>query len=111
MSESVSAPNSLWNVGSAPDCDIVVNQPVVSGHHCCLSRQGDEYILEDLGSTNGTFVNGYRLEPRSKVYVSSTDRITLGRDLPLPWPSSNARSAAPERNSRGSSSQVMHIGR
>jgi len=38
--------------------DIVINDPEVSRHHCRLTRGGGGYTLEDLGSTNGTFVNG-----------------------------------------------------
>ena len=101
----MSAPNNLWKVGSSPNCDIVIDQPIVSGEHCRLSLLGDQYVLEDLGSTNGTYVNGYRLDPRSPVYVSSTDRVTLGRQLPMPWP------AHAQNSVRSSSSQVINIGR
>ena len=83
MSDS---PNASWTIGKAPDCDLIVVKDVVSQKHCRLSFEGGKYILEDLGSTNGTFVNGYRLEPRTPVYISTTDRLTLGQTLPMPWP-------------------------
>lgn len=73
-----------WIIGSAPDCDIVVTRPTVSGRHCQLTLINGDYLLDDLGSTNGTFVNGFRLESRAKV--SPSDSITLGRATPLPWP-------------------------
>ncbi|BAJ63437.1 FHA domain-containing protein [Anaerolinea thermophila] len=41
--------------------DLVVSDPEVSRHHARLYLQGNTYVLEDLGSTNGTFVNGIRL--------------------------------------------------
>jgi hypothetical protein len=44
-------------VGRLPDNDIVIDYPAVSGHHCKLSLVGDGYFVEDLGSTNGVFVN------------------------------------------------------
>jgi ABC-type multidrug transport system ATPase subunit len=108
MSDSVSAPNASWTVGSAPDCDMVVSQPFVSGKHCKLSLHGDQYILEDLGSTNGTFVNGYRLEAHTPVYVSSGDRLTLGSTHPMPWPAAAQSSQGP---SPASQSQTINIGR
>lgn len=107
MSDSVSASDVTWTVGSSPDCDVLADKPFVSGKHCRLSRHGDQYVLEDLGSTNGTFVNGYRLEPNSPVYVSTTDQLTLGRHLPMPWPAA----AATQSSGQHSSAQVLNIGR
>ena len=107
MSNAAPGTNPSWVVGSSPDCDLVVNQTVVSGHHCRLSLQDGQYVLEDLGSTNGTFVNGYRLQPNSPVYVSATDQLTLGRTLPMPWPS---QASAPI-GQPGADAQVINIGR
>lgn len=74
----------FWTVGSLPDCDIRVESPVVSGRHCRLTQRGESLLLEDLGSTNGTFVAGERLAaPR---IVRRGDPVTLGNNTPLPWP-------------------------
>ncbi len=99
-----SAAKTSWIVGSAPDCDIVVSQPFVSGKHCRLSTSNGQYVLEDLGSTNGTFVNGHRLASRSPVQVAATDQVTLGPTLPMPWPAMRASgiSPAPLSSSSGS---------
>jgi predicted component of type VI protein secretion system len=48
---------SEMTVGRLSDNDIVIDYPAVSGHHCKLSLVGDGYFVEDLGSTNGVFVN------------------------------------------------------
>jgi len=73
-----------WVIGAAEDCDIVVDEATVSGHHCRLSRTHGGFILEDLGSSNGTFVNRDRI--RVSTNVAKGDRITLGRTVPMPWP-------------------------
>src|SRR6185436_6684469 len=41
--------------------EIVINDAEISRRHARLTYQGGKYVLEDLGSTNGTFVNGQRL--------------------------------------------------
>ena len=44
-------------IGRLPDNTVVVDNPAVSGHHARVFRDGDRLVLEDLKSTNGTFVN------------------------------------------------------
>jgi len=73
-----------WVIGAAPHCDIVVDAPTVSGTHCRLTRRDGDYSLEDLGSTNGTFVNGTRIG--AQVAVTRSDQVFLGARVPLPWP-------------------------
>ncbi|MGP0066825.1 MAG: FHA domain-containing protein [Isosphaeraceae bacterium] len=73
-----------WIIGSAADCDLVVARPTVSGRHCCLTETADGYLVEDLGSSNGTFVNGKRI--LSPTPISAGDTITLGLTIPMPWP-------------------------
>lgn len=79
-------PRNHWLIGSAPDCAIVVAVAAVSGHHCRLVEYESGYALEDLGSTNGTIVNGLRITPGTPVWVSPSDAITLGANQPFPWP-------------------------
>ncbi|MBK8902928.1 MAG: FHA domain-containing protein [Anaerolineaceae bacterium] len=49
-------------VGRDPVSDVVLNDPEVSRQHARFSRTDSGYQVQDLGSTNGTFVNGLRLE-------------------------------------------------
>jgi ABC-type multidrug transport system ATPase subunit/ABC-type multidrug transport system permease subunit len=115
MSDTVTTRSALWKIGSSPTCDIVVDQAIVSGEHCRLGLHNTQYILEDLGSTNGTFVNGHRLAPRTPVYVSRGDLITLGPSVPFPWPGTTEKTvpsvATGNSNSPTLATQILNIGR
>jgi pSer/pThr/pTyr-binding forkhead associated (FHA) protein len=59
--------------------DIVLEDKLVSRRHAVIQKIGEEYFLEDLGSTNGTQVNGQRVAPRSYLRLTLTDTILIGR--------------------------------
>src|SRR5262245_57225800 len=44
-------------IGRLPDNAVIIDNPAVSGHHARVFREADDIVLEDLHSTNGTFVN------------------------------------------------------
>jgi len=68
-------------LGRAPDNQIVLQDSTVSRHHARLSAQGGGYMLEDLGSANGTYVNNRRL--RGRTVLRSGDTIRLGQVITL----------------------------
>lgn len=51
----------------------------VSRLHSRLSRKGEQWFIEDLGSTNGTFLNGSKLPPHQKIPIHEGDTIAFGR--------------------------------
>lgn len=67
--------------------DIVINDPEISRRHSRLFVQGNSYIIEDLGSTNGTFVNGQRL--MGPNVLRPGDVITFGERMSLVYESSD----------------------
>ena len=79
-----------WVIGSRADCDVVVDSPLASARHCQLTQAPDGYVLEDLGSTNGTYVNGLLITVATRV--TPGDEITLGRTVAMPWPPGVMRS-------------------
>jgi pSer/pThr/pTyr-binding forkhead associated (FHA) protein len=61
-------------IGRHPDSDVVLEHRSVSGRHAVVSRTADGLLLEDQGSTNGTFVNGKRVQ---RHQLTERDRIVL----------------------------------
>jgi predicted component of type VI protein secretion system len=69
--------------GRDPSNDIVINDPQVSRQHARITRQGQMMVVEDLGSTNGTFANGVRLT--GPHVMSNGDVIGLGDGVTLTY--------------------------
>jgi type VI secretion system FHA domain protein len=67
-------------VGRSTENDIPLpdNEKRVSSKHARLDRQGGSLQITDLGSTNGTFVNGRKIDPNSGVEVKDGDKISIG---------------------------------
>jgi hypothetical protein len=63
-------------IGRAATCAITVDDTYASQSHARLSPDGDVWVVQDLGSTNGTFLNERRLEGRAQVRAG--DRIRIG---------------------------------
>ncbi len=72
-------------VGRDLNNEIVINDPEISRRHARLFLQGNSYVLEDLGSTNGTFVNGQRL--MGPDLLRPGDVVTFGERLSLVYES------------------------
>lgn len=64
-------------IGREAACDVVLGPPTVSRRHARITRRGGGYVLEDLGSTGGTWLNGQRLAG-SPVVLQEGDRILIG---------------------------------
>jgi hypothetical protein len=63
-------------IGRLADCTVIVSDGNVSRHHAVIQRAGSGFVISDLGSTNGTYVNGERLVADHRL--SDGDRITVG---------------------------------
>lgn len=62
--------------GRRPYSDVVIDNPAVSGEHALVRLEGDDLVLEDLQSTNGTYVNGL---PITRHVLQEGDRVEIGR--------------------------------
>lgn len=65
-------------LGRDPACDIHLTSLQVSRHHTVLEQKGNEYFILDLGSKNGTYVNGNKIQADKPHKITETDRITIG---------------------------------
>ncbi len=62
-------------IGRSQDNDVKVENRFISRHHCRIFREGYRYFIEDLSSSNGTFVNGEKIESTLELY--DNDTVTL----------------------------------
>jgi ABC-type nitrate/sulfonate/bicarbonate transport system ATPase subunit/ABC-type transporter Mla maintaining outer membrane lipid asymmetry permease subunit MlaE len=81
--ESEIIATNAWIVGSGGGSDIIVKGETVSSRHCRVTALPDGFLIEDLKSTNGTFVNGRIID--RPTHVKEGDPVTLGIIVPLPW--------------------------
>jgi pSer/pThr/pTyr-binding forkhead associated (FHA) protein len=63
-------------IGRLPDNAVIIDNPAVSGHHARVYLEGNQVVLEDLRSTNGTFVNG---QPVTRWTLQHGDEVLVGK--------------------------------
>jgi predicted component of type VI protein secretion system len=68
-------------IGRDPNSDILINDAEVSRHHATIKLQPEGYVFEDLGSTNGTIINGQRL--MGPHILQAGEIINLGEHISL----------------------------
>lgn len=74
MGEAVEVKEGM-TLGRQADCDLVLDDPKTSRHHARIVQEGGRYVVVDLNSSNGTFLNGVRIQ---KSALSMGDRLRLG---------------------------------
>jgi pSer/pThr/pTyr-binding forkhead associated (FHA) protein len=67
------------SIGRRTENDIILEDPYASGAHAVVSVDENGVTLTDLGSTNGTFVNGARLAPNDTMTITANDTIVFGK--------------------------------
>lgn len=63
-------------IGRSPDADIQIDNLAVSKRHAKLIKQKDQYAVEDLNSTNGTFLNDEKI---TKAILKHNDVVNIGK--------------------------------
>jgi serine phosphatase RsbU (regulator of sigma subunit) len=67
-------------IGRKGDADVVLNNQHVSRHHAKLIKSADGYLIQDLVSTHGTYVNEAKVEKDAQRALRHGDKISLGKD-------------------------------
>lgn len=65
-------------LGRHPDCQLVLSDPLISSYHARIEDRGDSWTLVDLGSTNGTRVNGEPMQAMQEIALNPGFKIGLG---------------------------------
>lgn len=65
-------------IGRDTDNDVVVDNKLASRHHALIQKIKDAYFIKDMGSTNGTFINGTTIPSDKYVKLRPGDKITIG---------------------------------
>ena len=77
-----------YMIGREAGNEIVIEDPQVSRRHAQLTRQGHSYLIEDVGSTNGTYVNGKRVMAPTLLnngdMIGLADTVIIAVQAPLP---------------------------
>ncbi|MBC8114535.1 MAG: FHA domain-containing protein, partial [Candidatus Saccharimonas sp.] len=106
--KSIPLSTKKFLVGREQDCHLRPNSDMVSRHHCVFSIDDYAVRLRDLGSTNGTRVNGEAL--RGEVMLKSGDQIGIGKmELELVVRQGAAVAAKPSGGKSGSSGELDAI--
>ena len=89
-----------FTVGRKPENDIILENATVSGHHCRLYEAGGTWFVEDLNSTNGTFINGKKIV---KAGLRNNDSVGIVKyslifmeDAPVAGPANESKPPALE---------------
>lgn len=76
--KEVSLPQETFSIGRLPGNKLQIDNLAVSGHHAKIYWEQDHYVVEDLGSLNGTYVNNQRV---GRAALKSGDVITIGKHM------------------------------
>ena len=77
---TLSVASEELSIGRDPSNHLWIPDPVLSRHHCLLTRKGDQFFIRDLGSRNGTIVNGMTVD---ELQLRHGDQISIGTSVLL----------------------------
>ncbi len=102
-------------IGRASDCQIIIEDAQASRRHTALNLKPQGITLTDLGSHNGTFINGKRLPAHSVIplpsglpfYIGTIEFSILGRGTPVQAPARSAAGLSLQRSNASAASNFL----
>jgi len=82
-------------IGRQPDNLLQIDNPAVSGHHACIYWKDGQYVLEDIESFNGTFLNNSRIR---EAVLADRDVIAIGKHTVIFCEQNNGDLAAKDKS-------------
>src|SRR5262245_21783280 len=79
LAHDLEVPPGEFLIGRSPDCQLSLDDPLVSRRHAILVVHPDAVFIEDLGSRNGVLVNGKRIQ--GPTLVADSDQIMVGSQV------------------------------
>ncbi len=73
----LNSPNVI--IGRAPQSNVVISDSDISRLHAQIVTTSQGFFVSDLGSTNGTYINGVAIKPKQMLQLKSNDQVNLGR--------------------------------
>lgn len=78
VTEKLEPDSYLCTIGSLEESsDIYIASPIISKMHACIIKDEDKFYIEDMNSTNGTFINGERIAMHNKMCLSDGDALRI----------------------------------
>ncbi len=105
--DTVKVTAGILAIGRAADNDVRIEDHTVSGHHAKIVTFFNASYIEDLGSTNGTFVNGQRVTKRT---LNPNDVIQIGHHRLVIESDKNLNPVAPSVTPKPAGSSLQNAG-
>ena len=111
LKNSVQIQTDLISIGRTADNDVVIDNMGVSNHHAIISKKDNLFFIEDLNSTNGTFLNSQKISSQQRI--STQDSIIIGKHTLKfsEWSHSNNPGSSPTSPVNDSSDSTVMMSR
>lgn len=103
LAHDLEVPSGQFVIGRTPDCQLSLDDPLVSRRHAVLTVSGESAIIEDLGSRNGVLVNGTKIDKTQLLADGDVIKIG-GQELTL----TGVRGTRADEVERARTEQRMH---